>query len=391
MIDIHKDALLERFVRYVKVWTTSDKTAKRTPSTDGQWDLAKMLVHELHELGIDDVTLTEQCYVIARIPAATSRPVETIGFLAHLDTSEETSGKDVQPIVQQNAEGQTIISSGGETLLGADDKAGIAEIVSAAEYLMQHPEIEHGPIELIFTPDEETGKPPEHFPRGQVRSTLCFTVDGGGEGEVEIECFNAYSATVTFYGRVIHPGYARGTLVNAALMAAVFAAMLPRNESPEATDDRYGYYSVTGISGGGEKAVAELILRDFEKAGIERRLAALDRFARAVEAQFPGGTVSVEPKASYQNMRPFIEKRPEIRARISGAAQRAGVQWHIKPVRGGTDGARLCEMGIPTPNIWTGGHNFHSRAEWACLEEMTAACRMIVELCRCPTADAADS
>ncbi|MDR2491533.1 MAG: tripeptide aminopeptidase PepT [Spirochaetaceae bacterium] len=383
MVDIDRDAVLERFLRYVKVWTTSDKNVPCTPSTSGQWDLAKMLVHELSGLGIDDITLTGQCCVIARIPAATTKPAETIGFLAHLDTSEETSGKDVQPLVQQNAEGKTIITSGGDTLLGADDKAGIAEIVSAAEYLLRHPEVEHGPIELIFTPDEETGKPPEHLPRNEIRSTCCFTVDGGGEGEIEIECFNAYSVTVTFFGRVMHPGYARGALVNAALMAAVFAAMLPRTESPEATDGYYGYYSVTGISGGGENAVVELILRDFEKSGIERRLAALEQFARAVEAQFPGGTVSVQPKESYHNMRPCIEARPEILTRIAAAAQRAGVAWRLKPVRGGTDGARLCEMGIPTPNMWTGGHNFHSRDEWACLEEMTSACRMIVELSRC--------
>ncbi|MDR2444337.1 MAG: peptidase T [Spirochaetaceae bacterium] len=398
-----KDALLERFVRYAKIWTTSNPDSAETPSSSGQWDLARLLQAELTEIGIES-ELTNHCYLVARIPSnlPPGTPIpETIGFLAHLDTSYEVSGKDVCPCVVNNydgrpivlrggvtiepgeaALGRTIVHADGTTLLGADDKAGIAAIVSTAAFLVAHDEIKHGPVELLFTPDEETGRGLPEFPREKVTSTACFTLDGGAGGELEIECFNAYGVDVTFQGRSIHPGEARGVMVNAALMAANFATMLPRTESPEATDGYYGFYCLMESSGSQENARQRLIVRDFSRSGIARRIAALESFARAVEAAFPGGKVTVDAKPTYYNMKEAIETRPEIQARLEKAAKNAGVDYCFKPIRGGTDGARLAELGIPTPNIFTGGRNFHSRSEWLLLDDLLAACRLAIELTR---------
>ncbi|MDR2796101.1 MAG: peptidase T [Spirochaetaceae bacterium] len=396
-----RDALLERFVRYAKIWTTSDPDCAETPTTAGQWELARMLQAELAALGIE-AELTEHCYLVARIPSnlPPEYPVpETTGFLAHLDISPDAPGKDVKPRVINNydgrpivlrdgvtiqppadAVGKTIVHSDGSTLLGADDKAGIAAIVCAAAFLVSREDIKHGPLELIFTPDEETGKGLPEFPREKVNATVCFTLDGGAGGELEIECFNAYGVDVTFSGNAIHPGSARGILVNAALMAAHFAVMLPRTESPEATDGRYGFYCLMESSGGQESARQKIIVRDFSRSGMERRIAALESFARAVEAAFPGGKVTVDAKPTYHNMREAIEARPEVKARLEDAARRAGIDFRFKPIRGGTDGARLAELGIPTPNIFTGGRNFHSRSEWLLLEDLLDACRLTIEL-----------
>jgi tripeptide aminopeptidase len=254
--------------------------------------------------------------------------------------------------------------------------------MGAAEYLLTHPEITHGPVELIFSPDEETGKGLPEFPPDRVKSVACYTLDGGSMGELEIECFNACGVNVRFEGRVIHVGSARGVLANAVLMAAGFAAMLPRSESPEATDGYYGYYCPIEIKGDLEGASLELLIRDFEREGMDRRLAALDCFARAVEAQFPGGRVLTEVNVQYYNMKEKIDARPEVLARLKEAAANLGIEFRLKPIRGGTDGSRLTEMGIPTPNIFTGGHNAHSRLEWASVTEMIAACKLTVELIR---------
>jgi tripeptide aminopeptidase len=401
-----KEALLERFVRYAKIWTTSDPKNEETPTTAGQWELARLLKDELAKVGIE-AELTEHCYLIARIPSnlPPDAPVpETIGFLAHLDTSDDVPGNNVNPCVVRNydgrkivlrggialnpaedtdlaaAAGKTIVHTDGTTLLGADDKAGIAAIVCAADFLVRHDGIKHGPLEIMFTPDEETGKGLPCFPRERIESSYCYTLDGGAGGEVEIECFNAYGADIRFTGKTIHPGAARGALVNAALMAAHFAAMLPRTESPEATDGYYGFYSLMEISGGLESASARLIVRDFTGAGMTRRLAALESFARAVEAAFPGGSVVIDAKPSYSNMKDAIDARPEALARLESAAERCGCGFRLKPIRGGTDGARLAELGIPAPNIFTGGRSFHSRTEWLLLEDLLDACRLVIEL-----------
>jgi len=399
--------LVPRFMEYVRFHTESDRRNAETPSSKGQWDLARHLRDELLALGIADVLITDHCYVIAQLPASPGlEGAPSVGFLAHLDTASDVTGKDVKPQLVRDYDGSVIplaggialdpsrepglaeqigkalIHADGTTLLGADDKAGIAEIMAAAEYLVKHPEIRRGPVEIIFSPDEETGKGLPEFPGGEIKSGVCYTLDGGPAGEIEVECFNAWKADVEFRGKAIHVGAARGILANAALMAATFATMLPRSESPEATDGYYGYYCPMEISGGLENAKIEVFLRDFESAGMDRRLAALEAIARAVEAQFPGGAVEVKPSQQYLNMKAKIDRKPEVLARLKTAMENSGVPWKLKPIRGGTDGARLTEMGIPTPNIFTGGRNFHSRLEWVAVSDMCAATRVIVELAR---------
>jgi tripeptide aminopeptidase len=397
--------IVPRFLNYVRFDTESDRRIEQTPSTSGQWNLAKALQDELLSLGLKDVKITDHCYVIARLPPTAGKEnAPCIGFLAHLDTAGDVSGKDVKPQLVQNYDGgkillagdlcldpakepdlaaqkgKALIHSDGTTLLGADNKAGIAEIMAAVEYLVTHPQAEHGHIEIIFTPDEETGKGLPEFPLNEIKSSFCYTVDGGPMGEIEIECFNAWKADIEFKGKVIHIGAARGILINAALMASTYALLLPRNESPEATDGYYGYYCLMNISGDLENAAIEIFLRDFDSEGMKRRLEALETFAKAVEAQFPGGIVIVKPEHQYYNMKSGIDKKPDVLERLKQAMNNLGFEWRLKPIRGGTDGSRLTELGIPTPNIFTGGRNFHSRLEWVSVSEMCAAGKVIIEL-----------
>jgi tripeptide aminopeptidase len=404
---IIEDLLVPRFLRYVRYWTESDRHVEQTPSTAGQWELAKALAEELKTLGLASVELTGHCYVIARIPPSPGREaVPALGFLAHIDTAGDVSGKDVRPRLVKNYDGEKItlapglaldpafdadlaaqkgtgiIHADGTTLLGADDKAGVAEIMGAVEYILGRPEIPHGPVEIIFSPDEETGKGLPEFPLDRIGSKICYTLDGGPLGELEAECFNAWKADITFQGQVIHIGAARGRLANAALMAASFAVQLPRSESPEATDGYYGYYCPMEIRGDLETASLEVFLRDFDPAGMERRLAALDAIAKTVEAQFPGGKVAVKAQNQYYNMKEKIDRSPEALEILKQAARNTGIPYRFKPVRGGTDGSRLTELGIPTPNIFTGGRNFHSRLEWVSIPEMVLACKLVIELIR---------
>ena len=397
--------IVPRFLKYVRYDTESNRYAAETPSTPGQWALAKTLQEELLALGISDVKITNHCYVIARLPASPGMEgAPPVGFVSHLDTAGDVSGKDVQPQLVENYNGskielanglcldpakepglaaqtgKAIIHTDGTTLLGADNKAGIAEIMAAVEYFAANPQIPHRAIEIIFTPDEETGKGLPEFPRDEIKANICYTVDGGPMGEIECECFNAWKADVEFKGKVIHIGAARGRLANAALMAATFAAMLPRSESPEATDGYYGYYCPMEISGNLENAALEVFLRDFDSEGMKRRVAALDVFAKTVEVQFPGGQVIVKTQPQYYNMKAKIDENPDVLEQLKQAMENTGLEWQLKPIRGGTDGARLTELGIPTPNIFTGGRNFHSRLEWVSVSEMCAACRVIIEL-----------
>jgi tripeptide aminopeptidase len=383
------DLVMPRFLRYVRICTTSDRHSTETPSSAGQWELARLLAEELEALGAAGVEVTDHCYVLAKLPASPGlQDKPAIGFMAHLDTAQDVSGQDVRPVAEKNDAGETVIRSSGDTLLGADDKAGIAEIMGAAEYLLSHPDINRGPVVIIFSPDEETGKGLPFFPMERINAlaggswAACYTLDGGPLGELETECFNAIEARVFFSGQVIHLGEARGKLANACLMAAVFAAMLPRSESPEATDGCYGYYCPTEISGNLDRAELEVYIRDFNMKRAEERAAALETFAKAVEAQFPGGHVRVEWKYQYYNMKEKIDRRPEVLSKLKEAARLTGVEFCLKPIRGGTDGSRLTELGIPTPNIFTGGRNFHSVTEWVSVPEMEAACRLVVELVR---------
>jgi len=406
-----ENLIVPRFLSYVRYDTESNRHAEETPSTFGQWDLARALRDELFSLGLKDVKVTNHCYVIARLPPTpgkencpTSLDAPCVGFLAHLDTAGDVSGKDVKPILVQNYDGEkielagglcldpakepdlaahkgkAIIHSDGTTLLGADNKAGIAEIMAAVEYLVANPQIAHGPVEIIFTPDEETGKGLPEFPLDEIKSAACYTIDGGPMGEIESECFNAWKADVEFHGKVIHIGAARGKLANAALMASTFATLLPRSESPEATDGYYGYYCPMEISGDLEKASLEIFLRDFDSNNMKRRLDTLETIAKTVEAQFPGGKVIVKPEPQYYNMKLKVDEKPDVLNKLKQAMDHAGFEWRLKPIRGGTDGSRLTELGIPTPNIFTGGRNFHSRLEWVSVSEMCAACKVIVEL-----------
>jgi tripeptide aminopeptidase len=397
--------IVPRFLNYVRYDTESDRRIEQTPSTDGQWELAKALQNEFLSLGLKDVKITGHCYVIARLPPTAGKEnMPCVGFLAHLDTAGDVSGKDVKPQLVKNYDGgkilladdlcldpanepdlaaqkgKVLIHSDGTTLLGADNKAGIAEIMAAVEYLVTHPQIEHGRIEIIFTPDEETGKGLPEFPLEEIASSFCYTVDGGPMGEIEIECFNAWKADIEFKGKVIHIGAARGVLINAALMASTYALLLPRNESPEATDSYYGYYCLMEISGDLENAALEIFLRDFDSENMKWRLTALDTFAKTVEAQFPGGKVIVKTQPQYYNMKSGIDEKPDVLERLKQAMNNLGIEWRLKPIRGGTDGSRLTELGIPTPNSLTGGRNFHSRLEWVSASEMCAACKVLIEL-----------
>jgi tripeptide aminopeptidase len=324
--------------------------------------------------------------------------------MAHIDTASDVSGANVKPRLIEGYDGKAILLGGdlvldpsdnpeladhvgdsiivtdGSTLLGADDKAGLSEIMTMAAWLLAHPEIRHGPIELLFTPDEETGKGMNLFPLGKLRSKACYTLDAGRGGEIEAECFNAWAVKAEFKGKAIHIGAARGKFANAVAMAGSFIAMLPRSEAPESTDGRFGYYCPIEMSGGLETAAVEVYLRDFSREGMESRIAALRSIARAVEAQFPLGTVLLTETQQYLNMREKLDQRPEVLERVMEAARRAGAEPFIKPIRGGTDGSRLTEMGVPTPNVFTGGYNYHSRYEWASVAEMALAVDTLLEL-----------
>jgi len=396
----------EKFLRYVQVWTTSDSelAETQTPSTERQWDLLKMLEKELKELGVKDIDLNEKGYLIGRIPSNLEKDVPVIGFMAHVDTAEDASGENILAQVHQNWDGspiklknnvvldevsavqmsrfkgETIITSDGTTLLGADDKAGIAEIMTAVELLMADPAIPHGGLEVIFTPDEETGCGMDNFPLKKIQSQFCFTFDGGIEGELELECYNAWRCDLSFKGNVIHPGYARGKLVNAVTMASQFVSLLPRNESPEATDGRFGNYWANSIKGGLDAAEVSVMIRDFSEEEGQRRLEGIRSFAKAVEASFPGGTVALTVKEQYKNMKTTLDKYPELETHMLQAYKKARVEPELCPIRGGTDGARLTAMGIPTPNVFAGGMNFHSVREWIPLSSMDKAVRVILAL-----------
>ena len=396
------DDLMSRFLRYAEVHTTSDPHVAHTPTTSTQFDLARLLVAELDELGVDGVTLTDTCTVIARVPG--TAPGTPIGFVAHLDTAPDFPGDNVQPQVHANYDGEpirlnnelildpneypmlgryvgdTIITTDGRTLLGSDDKAGIAEIMTAVRYLLDHPQINHPDLEIAFTPDEETGRGLVSFPFADLASRYCFTVDGTDEGSIETSCFTAYRAVITFTGKPIHPGHARGKLTNAVTMASAFVSMLPRSESPEATDGEYGFYCPTEISGGLANAEVRLIVRDFRMAEVERRLEFLKSAAAAVEGAFPGGSVSISLERQYVNMAEFLRPHPHVVEAMEEAIRLTGMEPTVHSIRGGTDGARLSEQGIPTPNLFTGGQNLHGPHEWIALSAMVRAAKTVINL-----------
>lgn len=409
MHDIHgmkkqEKKLLERFLRYTRIDTASSSGSETTPSTERQWDLLRLLEKELEEIGIKEKCLDKNGYLHAYIPPSPGcEDIPVIGFLAHVDTSSDVPASGVKPVVHENYDGgtiilgetvldpqefpdllryrgETIITSDGSTLLGADDKGGVAVIMTAAEVLSGDSRIRHGGVEIFFTPDEEIGRGMSKFPFEKVKSVFCYTFDGDGEGTIESECFNACSAKVEIKGKVIHLGSARGKLVNAVKVASDFISLLPSSESPEATDGRYGYYCPHSVTGTIEKASAEILLRDFDRKRMEERLEAVDAAAKAVEAMHRGCSVSVTVTRQYSNMIDFIGKESRGMSLLRKAVEKSGARPSEKIIRGGTDGARLSEAGIPCPNIFAGGHNFHSKKEWAVLSSMLRASSVMVFL-----------
>ena len=401
--------VLSRFLKYVQYDTRADERSTTYPSTAGQLVLLRDLADELRQIGLTDVTMDEHGYVMATIPATTSKQVPAIGFIAHVDTSPEMSGTDVKPIVHRNYDGRDlvlpddpsavlrlseipalseqmghdIVTASGTTLLGADDKAGVAEIVTAAEYLICHPEIAHGPIRIAFTPDEEIGKGTLHFDVKRFGAVCAYTLDGGSRGEVESESFSADAMTVTFHGFNTHPGYAKGRMINAIKLAAEFIASLPADTlSPETTDGREGFVHPYVMQPGVDRTSVRFIIRDFERQGLADKEAVLERLARRTVEHHPGARVEFEVEEQYRNMREQLDQRPEIAEYAAEAVRRAGLDVRTKSIRGGTDGSRLSFMGLPTPNLFAGEHNFHSRLEWVSVQDMEKAAEVIVHLCR---------
>ena len=398
--------MIERFLRYVQFETTSAEDTNVTPSTPGQMTFAKALEQELTAMGLQDISLDENGYLFATLPANVTRQVPTIGFIAHMDTSPDMSGLGVKPRIVKNYQGgdiplcaeediilspsqfpemndhvgEDIIVTDGHTLLGADDKAGIAEIISAIEYLQQHPEIEHGPIRIGFNPDEEIGLGAHKFDVKRFGCDWAYTMDGGEVGEIEYENFNAASARITIQGRNVHPGYAKDKMLNAIRIAAEFVASLPISESPEQTEGYEGFYHPIAISGGVDSAVVSLIIRDHDRDIFEHRKEFVANAVRELNERYGEIVATADIHGQYANMREVIEPVMYVIDTACEAIRLTGVEPQVKAIRGGTDGAQLSFMGLPCPNIFAGGLNFHSRYEYVPIPSMEKAMMTIVHI-----------
>jgi tripeptide aminopeptidase len=403
--ELAEDAL-ERFLRYVRIDTQASYKSESYPSTAKQLDLSRLLVEELRAAGLQDVELTEHGYVFATLPGTVEAPV--VGLIAHVDTTPDVTGAGVTPIVHRyeggtlplpgdplqvldpeelpelaSRVGHDIVTSDGTTLLGADDKAGVAEIMAAVAYLAQHPEPPRAPVRVAFTVDEEVGAGTRHFDLDRFGADLAYTLDGSGVGELEIETFSADQVAITIRGRGVHPGTAKGKLVNAVKLAADLVAALPRDRlSPETTEDRQGYVHPSRIEGNAEETRLVFIVRDHDDALLAEHVDVLRRLADDVVAREPRARVTVAVSETYRNMRPAIEARPEVVEAAEEAIRRAGVEPVRSLIRGGTDGAMLTARGLPTPNIFTGGQEYHSVREWLSVQDMGAAAATVVELVR---------
>ncbi|MBO5267662.1 MAG: peptidase T [Muribaculaceae bacterium] len=400
--------LVDRFLQYVKFDTQSDELTNMTPSTPGQMIFARHLRDELEALGLKDISLDENGYLMATLPGnIEGRDVPVVGFIAHLDTSPDMSGRHVSPRIVENYDGgdvvlndatgvvlsptdfpelkhyvgQNLIVTDGNTLLGADDKAGIAEIITAVEYLKNHPEIKHGKVRIAFNPDEEIGRGAHKFDVACFGADFAYTMDGGEVGELEYENFNAAVARVTFKGRNVHPGYAKHKMVNSMRIANQFVIMLPRWETPEHTEGYEGFYHLVGMEGSVENTVLTYIIRDHDRDRFERRKKELEHLVRKINNEFPG-CCSIEINDQYYNMREKIEPVMYIIDIARVAMEKAGVTPKVQPIRGGTDGAQLSFKGLPCPNIFAGGLNFHGRYEFVPIPSMEKAMQTIVEICR---------
>jgi tripeptide aminopeptidase len=399
---------VERFLRYVTVDTQSSETSETYPSTAKQLDLLRQLVDELKAIGLSDASIDEHGYVMATIPATSRKTgIPVIGFIAHVDTSPEMSGAGVKPIVHRNYQGQDIvlpddpaavlrpadipylrerigddiITASGTTLLGADNKSGVAEIMAAAEYLVAHPEIPHGTIRVGFTPDEEVGAGTKHFDVAKFGAKYAYTMDGGARGEIEMESFSADSMTITFVGRNTHPGYGKGKMINSIKVAADFISRLPRTElAPEVTEGYEGFVHPYVVNASVDRTSVKLLIRDFKTPALQEKEDFLARLAQETVAEWPGATVETKVEESYRNMREVLDNLPDVVENAREAIRRAGIETRERPIRGGTDGSKLSFMGLPTPNIFAGEQNFHSRYEWVSAQDMEKAVEVIVHL-----------
>lgn len=402
----NKQHIIDRFISYVKIDTQSDPNSDSTPSTKKQWDLANKLVEELKAIGMQDVTIDEHAYVMATLPANVPHTVPVIGFVSHFDTTPDFSGTNVNPQIIENYDGkdivlneekniilspeyfedleqykgQTLITTDGTTLLGADDKAGITEIMTAMEYLVDNPEIPHGAIRVCFTPDEEIGKGAHKFDVEKFGAEWAYTMDGSQIGELEYENFNAAQAVVRIEGKSVHPGYAKDKMVNSIYIAQDFINSLPRMETPEHTEGRQGFFHLSNIKGDVEETVLEYIIRDHDKTHFEARKQMMQDLVNDICAQFERDCINIEIKDQYFNMKEKVEPVMHIVDLARDAMEAVDVKPIIKPIRGGTDGAQLSFMGLPCPNIFAGGHNFHGKYEYVPVESMQKASEVIVKL-----------
>ena len=404
--------MIDRFLNYVKFDTQSDELTNLTPSTPGQMVFAKSLYEELQNMGLSNIMLDENGYLMATLPSNSQKKIPTLGFIAHLDTAPDMSGHNVNPRIvhydggkivlneekgivldpEQFPElndhvGMDLIVTDGNTLLGADDKAGIAEIISAVEYFQQHPEIEHGDIRIAFNPDEEIGMGAHHFDVKQFGADWAYTMDGGATGELEYENFNAASARITFKGLNVHPGAAKNKMINSIRVANQFASMLPRWETPEHTEGYEGFYHLVGIEGNVEKTTLTYIIRDHDRARFESRKREIEHLVHKINAEFPD-CATAEIKDQYYNMREKIEPVMHIIEVAQKAMENAGVTPKVQPIRGGTDGAQLSFKGLPCPNIFAGGMNMHGRFEYVAVQSMEKAMNTIIEICKIVAAEA---
>ncbi|OIN67605.1 peptidase T [Exiguobacterium sp. KRL4] len=401
-----KHDLIRRLTTYAKIDTQSDYASTTVPTTDGQWTLARLLVDELNDIGMSDVTVDANGYVMATLPANTDADIPTIGFLAHLDTATDFTGTNVNPQIVEGYDGEdlvlnatlpvilspkdfpalknyvghTLMTTDGTTLLGADNKAGIAEIMTAMHHLITHPEIEHGRIRVAFTPDEEIGRGPHHFDVAAFDAKFAYTVDGGPLGELEYESFNAAAAEIVFHGTNVHPGTAKDKMVNSQKHAMAFQNRLPGDEAPEFTDGFEGFYHLISFEGSVEKTTVQYIIRDFDRTKFEARKHFLTALVEEWNKKYGAGSVELELNDQYYNMREKIEPHMEIVDIAHAAMESRGITPIIKPIRGGTDGSQLSYMGLPTPNIFTGGENYHGKFEFISVDNMVKATEVVVAI-----------
>ncbi|MGG0775176.1 peptidase T [Bacillus rugosus] len=403
-----KEEIIERFTTYVKVDTQSDESVDTCPSTPGQLTLGNMLVDELKSIGMQDAAIDENGYVMATLPSNTEKDVPTIGFLAHVDTATDFTGKNVNPQIIESYDGKdiilneqlqvilspdqfpelpgykghTLITTDGTTLLGADNKAGIAEIMTAMDYLIKHPEIKHGTIRVAFTPDEEIGRGPHKFDVKRFNASFAYTVDGGPLGELEYESFNAAAAKITIKGNNVHPGTAKGKMINSAKIAMKLNSLLPADEAPEYTEGYEGFYHLLSIQGDVEDTKLHYIIRDFDKDHFQSRKETMKRVVEELQNEYGQDRIQLDMNDQYYNMREKIEPVIEIVNIAKQAMENLGIEPKISPIRGGTDGSQLSYMGLPTPNIFTGGENFHGKFEYISADNMVKAVNVIVEIAK---------